>query len=103
MKENTTQVLEIAVLPGDGIGVEVTDAALELLAAVEAACGGPIALLRTGDRIRIDVEARVIETDADLSSRTAEPWQPSSEATGAYAKYAKLVGSASQGAITTGS
>ena len=41
MKENTAQVLEIAVLPGDGIGVEVTAAALELLAAVEAACGGP--------------------------------------------------------------
>ena len=41
MKENTAQILEIAVLPGDGIGVEVTDAALELLAAIEAACGGP--------------------------------------------------------------
>ncbi|HVW11868.1 MAG TPA: isocitrate/isopropylmalate dehydrogenase family protein [Bryobacteraceae bacterium] len=41
MKANTTQILEIAVLPGDGIGVEVTEAALELLAAVEAACGGP--------------------------------------------------------------
>ena len=41
MKENTAQSLEIAVLPGDGIGVEVTDASLELLAAVQAACGGP--------------------------------------------------------------
>lgn len=41
MKENTAQVLEVAVLPGDGIGVEVTDAALELLAAVQSSCGGP--------------------------------------------------------------
>ena len=63
--------------------------------APEAAKGGPIALLKTGDRIRIDVEARVIETDADLTSRTADPWQMSKEATGAYAKYARLVGSAS--------
>jgi dihydroxy-acid dehydratase len=70
--------------------------------APEAARGGPIALLRTGDRIRIDVEARVIETDADLASRHAEPWQASPEATGAYLKYAKLVGSASHGAVTSG-
>ena len=33
----------------------------------EAARGGPIALLQDGDRIVIDVEQRVIETDADLS------------------------------------
>ena len=39
----------------------------------EAAKGGPIALLRTGDRIVIDVEARVIETDADLPSRDPAP------------------------------
>jgi dihydroxy-acid dehydratase len=70
--------------------------------APEAARGGPIALLRTGDRIRIDVEARVIETDADLPGRTAEPWRASTEATGAYAKYARLVGSASHGAVTSG-
>ena len=36
-----TQTLEIAVLPGDGIGPEVTTEALELLRAVHAACGGP--------------------------------------------------------------
>jgi dihydroxy-acid dehydratase len=70
--------------------------------APEAARGGPIALLRTGDRICIDVEARVIETDADLSARAAAPWQPSPEATGAYWKYAQLVGSASHGAVTSG-
>ena len=68
----------------------------------EAARGGPIALLRSGDRIVIDVEQRVIETDADLGSRSAPAWQPSREATGAYGKYARLVGSASNGAITSG-
>jgi dihydroxy-acid dehydratase len=68
----------------------------------EAARGGPIALLRSGDRIVIDVNARVIETDADLSARTAPAWTPSAEATGAYGKYAKLVGSASHGAVTSG-
>ena len=36
----------------------------------EAARGGPIGRLRTGDRIVIDVETRVIETDADLAART---------------------------------
>jgi dihydroxy-acid dehydratase len=68
----------------------------------EAARGGPIALLRNGDRISIDVEARVIETDADLAGRVAPEWTASAEATGAYAKYARLVGSASQGAVTSG-
>jgi dihydroxy-acid dehydratase len=68
----------------------------------EAARGGPIALLKSGDRVVIDVEKRVMETDADLSSRTAPAWSPSEEATGAYAKYARLVGSASHGAVTSG-
>lgn len=68
--------------------------------APEAARGGPIALLRSGDRIVIDVEARVIETDADLSSRTAPEWPTSPETTGAFVKYARLVGSASHGAVT---
>ena len=70
--------------------------------APEAAKGGPIARLRTGDRIVIDVEARVIETDADLASRTRTPLPDRGEVTGAYAKYARLVGSASQGAVTSG-
>jgi len=71
--------------------------------APEMAKGGPIGLLCTGDRIVIDVERQVIETDADLSSRTAPPVKaPGEGATGAYAKYARLVGSASQGAVTSG-
>jgi dihydroxy-acid dehydratase len=68
--------------------------------APEAACGGPIGKLRSGDRIVIDVEQRVIETDADLASRQAPDWPVSPEATGAFAKYAALVGSASHGAVT---
>jgi dihydroxy-acid dehydratase len=66
----------------------------------EAARGGPIGRLRSGDRILIDVEARTIETDADLESRPRRAFQPSGEATGAYQKYSRLVGSASQGAVT---
>ncbi len=67
----------------------------------EAARGGPIALLRSGDNILIDVERRVIETDADLGAREPAPIAPMTETLGAYAKYARLVGSASQGAITS--
>ena len=66
----------------------------------EAACGGPIGLLRNGDRIIIDVEQRVVETDSDLSARDVRTWPVSPEATGAFAKYAALVGSASHGAVT---
>ena len=68
----------------------------------EAARGGPIGRLRTGDRIVIDAAMRVIETDADLAARTpAEPLRPAPSG-GAYAKYARLVGSASHGALTSG-
>jgi len=66
----------------------------------EAARGGPIGLLETGDTIVIDVEKRVIETSADLASRPARQWPVSAESTGAFAKYAALVGSASHGAVT---
>lgn len=70
----------------------------------EAARGGPIGRLATGDRIRIDVEAREIQTDADLDARTASPTESSTPEvlTGAYAKYALLVGHASDGAVTIG-
>jgi dihydroxy-acid dehydratase len=67
----------------------------------EAARGGPIAQLRDGDRITIDVEARVVEADADLESRPKPEWKASAECSGAYSKYAALVSSASQGAVTT--
>jgi len=67
----------------------------------EAARGGPIARLRSGDRIVIDVERRVIETDADLATREPIAVPVKTGSLGAYAKYARLVGSASQGAITS--
>ena len=66
----------------------------------EAARGGPIAALRDGDPVVIDVERQVIETSADLDARPIGAWPVSPEATGAFAKYAALVGSASFGAVT---
>ncbi|MFC5741510.1 dihydroxy-acid dehydratase [Dyella tabacisoli] len=69
--------------------------------APEAARGGPIALLRDGDRIRIDADRREIATDADLVTRRAHWKAPPAKVThGALAKYARLVGSASDGATT---
>ena len=69
--------------------------------APEAARGGPIALLADGDRIRIDALAREIATDADLVARRAS-WQPPAPkvSRGVLAKFALLVGSASDGATT---
>jgi len=70
--------------------------------APEAARGGPIGLLRDGDMITIDVDRRLLETDADLESRRSA-WQPRKPAytSGALAKYAYLVSSASEGAVTS--
>ena len=68
--------------------------------APEAARGGPIAKLRDGDRIRIDVATRRIDVDADLSVRNPASLAPR-VATGALARYALVVGSASHGAVTT--
>jgi len=70
--------------------------------APEAARGGPIAFVRDGDKITIDVEKRVINVDADLTAR-AKGWTPPKPRypSGAYAKFAKLVGSASKGAVTS--
>lgn len=67
----------------------------------EAALGGPIARLRDGDRVRIDVEARSLSTTADLARRSPT-WRALHPAPtrGALAKYAASVASASQGAVT---
>ncbi len=66
----------------------------------EAAVGGPIALVRDGDPIAIDVEAGTLELEVDpaeLALRTPAP--PASRYTsGVLAKYARLVGSAASGA-----
>ncbi|MEX2540875.1 MAG: dihydroxy-acid dehydratase [Trueperaceae bacterium] len=72
--------------------------------APEAQVGGPIALLRDGDTITIDAERNLMEvelSDEELSSRRAQWQAPTTKyRTGVLAKYAKLVSSASLGAIT---
>ena len=70
----------------------------------EAAVGGPIALLRDGDMIRIDAERGTLEVDlpeAELARRKAD-WRPRpSEFNSGYIwKYAQQVGSARNGAVT---
>jgi dihydroxy-acid dehydratase len=69
----------------------------------EAVDGGPIALVRDGDRIRIDLEARTLDLlvpDEELEQRRAgfAPLPPR-YTRGVLAKYARLVGSASRGAV----
>ena len=70
----------------------------------EAAEGGPIGLLENGDRITIDAETREISvdvSDADLAARKAKWTAPEPKfKRGVLAKYAKLVSSASTGAVT---
>jgi dihydroxy-acid dehydratase len=70
----------------------------------EAFVGGPLALVRDGDRIRIDAAARrmdVLIDDRELSRRR-EMWKPRPprHRAGALAKYARLVGQAPGGAVT---
>jgi dihydroxy-acid dehydratase len=69
--------------------------------APEAAVGGPIACLKNGDKITIDVKNRRLDVDADLEPRR-QLWQaPQAKyITGAFAKYAATVSSASNGAVT---
>jgi dihydroxy-acid dehydratase len=73
--------------------------------APEAALGGPIAAIHEGDKITIDTKIRKLEleiSDAEIARRMAE-WKPPAPRykTGVFAKYAALVRSASEGAITT--
>ena len=66
----------------------------------EAAHGGAIARLRDGDRVSIDVAARRIDViDADLAARKPARVAPR-VATGMLARYARVVSSASKGAVT---
>ncbi len=70
--------------------------------APEAAHGGPIALVKDGDIITINVETREINVAADLDARRAHWSAPAPKyPNGAYAKFAALVGSASKGAVTS--
>jgi dihydroxy-acid dehydratase len=71
--------------------------------APEATDGGPVAFVRDGDPIRLDLEARTLDLlvdDAELAGRR-DGWQPLPPryTTGVLGKYAKLVGSAAKGAI----
>jgi dihydroxy-acid dehydratase len=73
--------------------------------APEAADGGPIALVAEGDRVVLDVPNRRLDlpdVDADELARRRAGWKPLEPRypTGVLAKYAKLVSSAAQGAIT---
>ncbi len=104
-----------AAIVGEGLGEEVallTDgrfsgATRGLMighVAPEAAKGGPIAALRDGDQVTIDVAARTMSvdlSDEEIAERVAayEPPEPA-YTSGVLAKYAKSVGSASAGALT---
>src|SRR6185369_15248048 len=74
--------------------------------APEAALGGPIGLVEEGDEIVIDVDARRLDLDVpdDVLARRRARWRsPAPRYTGGVlAKYAALVSSASEGAVTTG-
>jgi dihydroxy-acid dehydratase len=104
-----------AALVGQGLGEEVallTDGRFSgathgLMAghvAPEAARNGPIAAVRNGDEITIDVKARRIDvalSDEEIARRIAEYQPPQRPDPGvALSKYAKLVSSASEGAVT---
>ena len=72
--------------------------------APEAACGGPIAAVRDGDTIKFDLPARTLRvdiSDGELAARlrNCRPLAPR-YSTGVMAKYARLVSSAAEGAVT---
>jgi len=73
--------------------------------APEAFVGGPIALVKDGDKISINTESNSIDlhvSEDELQKRKQEWKKPTPNYTsGALAKYASLVGSAAKGAITT--
>jgi dihydroxy-acid dehydratase len=107
-----------AALVGEGLGDEValitdgrfsggTHGLMIGHIAPEAALGGPIAIVEEGDEIVIDVDRKALDlaVPADEVARRLEQWEPRAPryASGVMAKYAALVGSASEGAVTTGS
>ncbi|ROT38099.1 dihydroxy-acid dehydratase [Sodiomyces alkalinus F11] len=71
----------------------------------EAAVGGPIALVRDGDRVTIDAETNridMVDVDEEEMARRRAGWKapPPYVRRGVLAKYARLVGDASHGAVT---
>ena len=104
-----------AALVGEGLGDEIalitdgrfsgaTHGLMVGHIAPEAFRGGPIALVRDGDTVVVDVEARELrlEVAEDELAARASQWQPPAPRypTGVFAKYAAAVGSASEGART---
>jgi dihydroxy-acid dehydratase len=73
--------------------------------APEATDGGPIALVQDGDLVRLDLASRSLEllVEPDELERRRAGWKPLEPryTTGVLGKYAKLVGSASSGAVTS--
>lgn len=70
--------------------------------APEATDGGPIALVRDGDSVSLDMATRTLTLDVDPAEleRRRTAWSPpEAHHTGVLRKYARLVGSAAQGAI----
>jgi dihydroxy-acid dehydratase len=105
-----------AALVGEGLGDEValltdgrfsgaTHGLMIGHVAPEAYRGGPIAFVRDGDTIEVDVEARelrLVVDEAELAARRAEWKAPEPKVTtGVFFKYAQLVSSASEGAVTS--
>ncbi len=72
--------------------------------APEAYVGGPIALVKNGDKITIDTETNIIDlhiSNEELENRKKDWKKPNANyTTGALAKFATLVGSAANGAVT---
>jgi len=104
-----------AALVGEGLGDEIalitdgrfsgaTHGLMVGHVAPEAAHGGPIAALRDGDQVTIDIESRRLDVElpeGELERRLAE-WRPPEPryTTGVFAKYVASVRSASEGAVT---
>jgi dihydroxy-acid dehydratase len=101
-------------LVGEGLGDEValitdgrfsgaTHGLMVGHVAPEAARGGPIAALRDGDTVELDVEGRELRVDLpaeEIAARLAAVTPPPPRyATGVLARYAALVSSASEGAV----
>ena len=96
---------ESVVLVTDGRFSGVTRGLMIGHVAPEAAHGGPLAAVREGDEIETDIparELRLLVDDAEIEARLAA-WEPPEPLyrTGVLGKYAAMVGSASDGAITT--
>jgi dihydroxy-acid dehydratase len=106
-----------AALVGEGIGEEValitdgrfsgaTHGLMAAHIAPEAARGGPIGALRDGDQVTLDVDSRRLDVALDeqeIAERLrsyAPVRKPAARVEVALGKYARLVGSASEGALT---